>query len=26
MSGDRRFGNTSRCEQLLINVILPAHF
>lgn len=26
VSGDRRFGNTSRREQLLINVILPAHF
>ncbi|KAL0132555.1 hypothetical protein PUN28_000367 [Cardiocondyla obscurior] len=26
VSGDRRFGNTPRREQLLINVILPAHF
>lgn len=26
VSGDRRFGNTPRCKQLLINVILPAHF
>lgn len=26
VSGNRRFGNTSRREQLLIDVILPAHF